>query len=103
MKVLITGSEGRIGRFLVTLLRRQGYGLRGFDVVASGERPYDYTPGDLQIRAGYLYPNDKPGLGIDIDEKLAAHHPIHPNMAQFKAGVVDWTQSRLPDGTLGRP
>ena len=60
-------------------------------------------PGCPQIRDGYLYPNDKPGLGIDIDEKLAARYPIHPNMAQFKDGVVDWTQSRLPDGTVSRP
>jgi hypothetical protein len=28
---------------------------------------------------------------------------IHPNMAQFTEGVVDWTQARLPDGTLWRP
>ena len=60
-------------------------------------------PGCPQIRDGYLYPNDRPGLGIDIDEELAARHPIHPNMAQFTNGVVDWTQSRLPDGTLSRP
>lgn len=60
-------------------------------------------PGCPQVRNGFLYPNDRPGLGIDIDETLAARHPIHPNMAQFKDGVVDWTQSRLPDGTLWRP
>jgi mannonate dehydratase len=60
-------------------------------------------PGCPQVRNGFLYPNDRPGLGIDIDETLAARYPIHPNMAQFKDGVVDWTQSRLPDGTLWRP
>ena len=48
MKVLITGSEGRIGRHLATVLRDEGHDLRGFDVVARAERQRDYTPGDLR-------------------------------------------------------
>ena len=60
-------------------------------------------PGCPEVRDGYLYPRDTPGLGIDIDETLARQYPLHGNMAQFRDGVVDWTQSRLPDGTLGRP
>jgi mannonate dehydratase len=60
-------------------------------------------PGCPELRDGFLYANDKPGLGIDIDEKLAAKYPIHPDMGQFKGGVIYWTQSRLPDGTLWRP
>ncbi len=32
-------------------------------------------PGTLEIRKGYIYSNDKPGFGIDIDEKAAARHP----------------------------
>ncbi len=60
-------------------------------------------PGCPELRRGYLYVNDKPGLGIDIDEAKAAKYPIHANMGQFKDGVVDWTQSRWPDGTLARP
>ena len=60
-------------------------------------------PGAPELRAGYLYPSDQPGLGVDIDERLAQRYPIGPDMAQFSGGVVDWTQSRLPDGTLSRP
>jgi mannonate dehydratase len=70
----------------------------GFDAVLQ-----EVFPGCPEVHAGSLYPNDRAGLGIDIDEALAAQYPIHPNMAQFKEGVVDWTQSRLPDGTLWRP
>ena len=70
----------------------------GFDAVLE-----EVFPGCPQVQDGSLYPNDRAGLGIDIDEALAAKYPIHPNMAQFKDGVVDWTQARLPDGTLWRP
>jgi mannonate dehydratase len=57
---------------------------------------YDMFPGTPEIRNGYLYPNDKPGLGIDIDEKLAANYPCQEI-------VEEWTQTRLPDGTAVRP
>jgi mannonate dehydratase len=60
-------------------------------------------PGSPELRNGYLYVSDRPGLGVDINESLAAKYPIHGDMSQFKGGVVRWTQSRLPDGTLWRP
>ncbi len=60
-------------------------------------------PGCPELRDGYLYVNEAPGLGVDIHEALAARYPIHGDMAQFSGGVVRWTQSRLPDGTLWRP
>jgi mannonate dehydratase len=63
----------------------------------------DVFPGCPQVQDGYIYPNDKPGLGIDIDEVKAAKYPIHGDMAQFTAGAVNWTQARRPDGTVSRP
>lgn len=53
-------------------------------------------PGCPEIRNGYLYANDQPGFGIDIDEALAARYPCEP-------AVIQWTQARLPDGTLYPP
>ncbi len=38
------------------------------------ELVYEIFPGLPNVRNGYLYPNDRPGLGIDIDEKLAARY-----------------------------
>ena len=70
----------------------------GFD-----ETLAEVFPGCPQVRDGSLYPGDGPGLGVDIDERLAARFPLHPQMEQFRDGVVDWTQSRLPDGTPARP
>jgi mannonate dehydratase len=60
------------------------------------ELEYEMFPGLPQVRNGYLYPNDQPGLGIDIDEQLAAKYPC-------KDIVEQWTQTRLPDGSPTRP
>ena len=60
------------------------------------ELDYEIFPGLPVIEDGYLYPNDKPGLGIDIDEDLAAKFPC-PDV------IEDWTQTRLPDGSPTRP
>lgn len=39
------------------------------------EPAYEVTPGACEMRAGHLYPNERPGLGIDIDEEKAAKYP----------------------------
>jgi mannonate dehydratase len=57
---------------------------------------YEMFPGLPEVRDGYLYPNDKPGLGVDIDVELAGRYPA-------KDLVEDWTQARLPDGTPTTP
>lgn len=57
---------------------------------------YEIFPGLPELRNGYLYPNDRPGLGIDINEELAAKYPCQDE-------VLQWTQTRLPDGTPARP
>jgi mannonate dehydratase len=57
---------------------------------------YEMFPGMPEVRNGYMYANDKPGLGIDIDEALAAKYPCTDE-------VEKWTQTRLPDGTPVRP
>lgn len=49
-------------------------------------------PGCPEERNGSVYPNDQPGFGIDLDERLAARYPC-PD------GVLEWTQARIPDGT----
>ncbi len=53
-------------------------------------------PGCPEVRDGYMYPNDRPGLGIDIDEELAAKYPCEDFLD-------NWTHARLPDGTSARP
>jgi mannonate dehydratase len=56
----------------------------------------DVFPGLPEFRKGYVYANDKPGLGVDIDEREAAKYPCENN-------VTTWTQTRLTDGSLQTP
>jgi mannonate dehydratase len=48
--------------------------------------PHAYT-----FENGYLHPGDAPGLGVDIDESLAAKHPYEPAYLPV---------NRLEDGTM---
>ena len=56
----------------------------------------DMFPGVPDVRKGYAYANEKPGLGIEFDEELAARFP--PDDAN-----PTWTVARGPDGTILRP
>jgi mannonate dehydratase len=56
-------------------------------------------PGCPEIKDGYMYANEAPGLGIDIDEKLAAKHPF-PDVPTFDHR---WGTTRRRDGTVIRP
>jgi len=56
----------------------------------------DVFPGLPEFRKGFVYPNDRPGLGVDLDEKLAAKFPC-------EHGITTWTQTRLRDGSLHTP
>ena len=53
-------------------------------------------PGAPEISGGYMYANDRPGLGIDIDEKAAARFP-------YKGVGGSRGNDRRLDGTIVRP
>ena len=59
---------------------------------------HEVLPGTPEIRKGYLYGSGKPGLGIDIDEPLAAKYPIRhpPNGGPYRL-------DRGMDGTVIKP
>jgi len=77
------------------------FGIQEFTGISDELR--EVFPGSPELRDGALYPGVGPGLGIELDEALAARYPLTHDMAQFTNGVVEWTQSRLPDGSLSRP
>lgn len=53
-------------------------------------------PGAPEISGGYLYANGRPGLGIDIDERVAAKFP-------YKGPGGSRGNDRRLDGTIVRP
>ena len=56
-------------------------------------------PGTPEVRNGYMWANGKPGLGIEIDEELAAKYPI----TDPAGSNWSWGNVRLADGTIIRP
>jgi mannonate dehydratase len=56
-------------------------------------------PGCPELRDGMMWCNEKPGLGIDLDEKLAAKYPIRDD-PPFD---LNWGRLRGRDGTIRRP
>jgi mannonate dehydratase len=55
-------------------------------------------PGAPEIHDGCMWPSDRPGLGVDLDEAEAAKHPFpeHPLNGA-------WPPIRRADGTVIRP
>lgn len=53
-------------------------------------------PGLPEYKNGYVYANDRPGLGVDLDEAEAAKYPCENT-------VTTWTQTRRKDGALQTP
>ena len=47
---------------------------------------------------GFMHPGDKPGIGVEIDEKLAAKYP-YPDHVYNGA----WPEIRRLDGTVVKP
>ena len=66
------------------------------EVGGFGEALREVFPGTPDLRDGYLWANDEPGLGVEIDEAKAALYPI-------ELSPITWTQSRWPDGTAWTP
>ena len=59
----------------------------------------DVFPGCPELKDGYYWANDRPGLGIDLDEELAARFPIRDD-PPFD---LQWGNLRRRDGTSTKP
>ncbi|HEX7360947.1 MAG TPA: enolase C-terminal domain-like protein [Bryobacteraceae bacterium] len=65
------------------------------------ERTREIFEGYPELRDGYAYPNDKPGWGVEVNEKLAAKYPFgsfeHGEHKKLNGG---WGVVRRADGTV---
>ncbi|HZT82134.1 MAG TPA: enolase C-terminal domain-like protein [Gemmataceae bacterium] len=59
----------------------------------------DVFPGCPELRDGYYWANDKPGWGMDLDEKLAAKFPVTDD-PPFD---LHWGNVRRRDGSVVKP
>lgn len=63
------------------------------------DRTREVFPGCPETKDGFLYANEAPGLGIDLNEELAAKFPL-PAESTFEHS---WGTTRQRDGTVIRP
>ena len=73
------------------------FGIQEARVFTQAEQ--DVFPGCPELKDGYYWVNDKPGLGIDLDEKLAAKFPIKDD----PSFDMRWGNLRRRDGTIVKP
>jgi mannonate dehydratase len=60
----------------------------------------DVFRGAPEVKDGYMLASDAPGLGIEVDEALAARYPFPPGPPNFD---YSWGTTRRRDGTVIRP
>ena len=63
-----------------------------------GEQAREVFPGTPEVRDGAVWCNDRPGLGVDIDEAQARRYPFGDE--QLNGG---WATVRRADGGVARP
>jgi mannonate dehydratase len=52
------------------------------------------------MKNGYLYANEAPGWGIEVDEKAAAKYPFGGEHEHYRNYNGGWGEIRKPDGTI---
>jgi len=54
-----------------------------------------------ELKNGYMYPNDKPGWGVEVNEKAAAKYPFgYGESGERKQLNGGWGEVRRQDGTV---
>jgi mannonate dehydratase len=71
------------------------------EYTAFNERVREVFPGTLVAKEGYLYANESPGWGIEVNEKLAAKYPFGSGEGGERQRLNGgWGDVRRLDGTI---
>lgn len=57
---------------------------------------YEAFPGSPEVKNGYIYASEKPGLGIEMNMDVVKKYPATND-------ITTWTQTRHTDGTICTP
>jgi len=91
------GDVSPIGHMANVTLDVVSYNFGIQEYSAFNERTREIFSGCPEMKDGYLYVSEKPGWGIEIDEKAAAKAPFTSGRENLNGG---WGEIRLPDGTV---
>jgi mannonate dehydratase len=90
------GNVSPVGHTINAHLDLVSYNFGIQEETQFSDKVREVFPGAPEFGGGYMYPNDKPGWGIDIDEKVAARYP-HKDAGHSRGN------DRRIDGTIVRP
>lgn len=94
-----TGCHGATDLSPITLAAALHMGLAIHNLGIQEHMPHsaltdEVFPHHYSFKAGYMYPGDAPGLGVEIDEALAAKHPYQraylPIARKLDGTLTDW-------------
>jgi mannonate dehydratase len=95
------GDVSPIGHMANVTLDVTCYNFGVQEYSAFNDRLQEVFHGCPMLKNGYLYPNDAPGWGIEVDEKAAAKYPYgygeRGERGEMNGG---WGEIRKPDGTI---
>ena len=92
------GDTSPVGHAANLMLDINAYNFGIQEAAIPGERTKEMFPGFPEIKNGMMWPNGKPGLGIDIDEKMANKYPFKER--EFGGA---WDTVRRADGSMVKP
>ena len=92
------GDTSPVGHAANLMLDLNNYNFGIQEAALFGERTKEVFPGCPEVRDGMMWSNGKPGLGIDVDEELAAKFPFK----ELEFGGA-WDTVRRADGSMVKP
>lgn len=77
-------------------INNSNFGIQEYAIFS--ERTKEVFPGCPEVSRGYMWPSDRPGLGIDVDEVLASKYPF-----KERGFGGAWDTVRRADGSVNKP